>query len=147
MTLKTTGFETSVISRITTQYPNLAVYDSEVPEDSDIQYTNGLFSPFVVVYFGGPIRAARDRGIVSTRNDSTILYCTLEVYAPRSDTARAVRDNLVDLLTGFIPPDCGEMSLEGGFSSSRASTTVRPTQYIRSLAFTTRGNLSTPGIG
>lgn len=147
MTLKTTGFETYVVDRIKAAYPNLPVYDSEVPEDSAIKYANGLFSPFVVVYFGGPIRAARDRGIVSTRNDSTILYCTVEAYAPTSDTARVVRDNMIDLLTGSFPPDCGELSLEGGFSYSRASATVRPTQYIRSLAFSTRGNLSTPGIG
>lgn len=142
MALSTAAFRADVLARIRTANPNAQVFESEVPEDADIPYPNGLFSPFYVVYFGGPIRAARDRGLVSTRNDTTIVYCTVEVYAPKASTAALLKDRLVDLITGFTPTDCGEMTLEGGLAYSRASNTVRPTQYIDSTSWTTRSNLS-----
>lgn len=142
MALSSAPFRDAVKARLEANFPNVDVYVSEVPEDSDINWNNGLFSPYLVIFFGGPIRSARDRGIVSTRNDTTILYCTVEVYAPVFSTAGLLKDKVVDVLTGFRPPDCGEMVLEGGLAYSKASNDVRPTQYVDSTAFTTRGNLT-----
>lgn len=142
MSLDAKPFRDAVKARLEANFTNTDVYTSEVPEDGDINWNNGLFSPYLVVFFGGPIRSARDKGIVSTRFDTTILYCTVEVYAPVADTAAFLKDKVVDVLTGFRPPDCGEMVLEGGLAYSKASNEVRPTQYIDSTAFTTRGNLT-----
>jgi hypothetical protein len=142
MALSSATFRSGILARIVAANSHIPVFTSEVPEDSTIVYTNGLFTPFVVLYFGGPIRAARDHSLVSTRNDMTIVYCTAEVYAPRADTAAVIKDSLIDLLTGYSPTDCGELTLEGGLAYSRASNTVRPTQYIESTAWSARSNLS-----
>lgn len=120
----------------------LTVYDSIVPEDADIVLTNGLFNPFVVVYSGGPIRSGTDHHISGSRNDTTVLYWTIAVYAPTADVPGVVAGQILNLLAGYKPPDCGEMLLEGGLSYSRGSNTVRPTQYVREIAFNARSNLS-----
>ena len=142
MALTDEPFRADVEARINTAYPNIDTYVSEVPEDKDVVWNNGLFSPYVVLYFGGPVRAAGDRSIVSTRYDTTIVYCTVEVYAPKAGTASIIKNNLIDLLTGFRPTDCGELATEGGFAFSKASNVVRPTQYIESVGFSARSNLS-----
>lgn len=141
MALDPTPAFNAVITRLRTLQP-LPVYESEVPEDKDLVMTNGLFQPFIVVYLGGPIRAARDHNITGTRNDTTILYWTVEVYAPRAADATSIKGRLTSLLTGFVPPDCGELTLEGGMNYSRSSNQVRPTQFIAGLGFTARSNLS-----
>lgn len=142
MALSSAPFKADVKAQLQAQFPAMHLYVSEVPEDDQINWNNGLFSPYIVLSFGGPIRSARDKGIVSTKYDTTILYCTVEVYAPRSDDAALIKDDVVKRLTGFRPTDCGEMVLEGGLAYSRASNDVRPTIYVESTAFTTRGNLT-----
>ena len=142
MALTDEPFRDDLEARIKTAYPNLATYLSEVPEDDALDWNNGLFSPYVVLYFGGPIRAAGDHSLVSTRYDTTIVYCTMEIYAPLARTARTIKNNLVNLLVGYYPTDCGELTLEGGLAFTKASNIVRPTQYIESVGLSARSNLS-----
>lgn len=141
MALNPTPAFDAVITRLKTFQP-LPVYESEVPEDTELVVTNGLFQPFLVVYTGGPLRAARDHHLTGTRNDTTILYWTVEAYAPRAADATSIKGSIAPLLTGFVPPDCGELTLEGGMNYSRSSNQVRPTQFIAALGFTARSNLS-----
>lgn len=142
MALTTLPFRADIEARINTAYPNIKTYTSEVPEDNTVAWNNGLFAPYVVLYFGGPIRAAGDHSLVSTKYDTTIVYCTIEAYAPVASTAGLIKDNLVTLLVGFYPTDCGELTLEGGFAFSKASNVIRPTQYVDSVGFSARSNLS-----
>lgn len=140
MALTTLPFRTDVLNRLATLPQQ--VYVGQVPEDSEIDWNDGLFDPFTIVYFGGPIRTGTDHHLTGTRNDTTFVYCTIEVSAPRADVAGLIKDKIIDLLTGFRPTDCGEMVLEGGGQFSRAANEVRPTVYIESTAFTARSNLS-----
>lgn len=140
MALTTYPFRTDVLNRLG-QLPQ-KVYADQVPEDKEINWQDGLFDPFTVVFFGGPVRSAVDHHLTGTRNDTTLLYVTIEVNAPRADVAALIKDQIIDLLTGFRPTDCGEMVLEGGGQFSRSSNDTRPTVYIASTAFITRGNLS-----
>lgn len=120
----------------------LTVYDAQAPEDADIVLTNGLFNPFLVLYSGGPIRSGTDHHLVGSRNDTTVLYWTIAVYAPTPDVTDLIVGQILDLMTGYKPPDCGEMLLEGGLSYKRGLNAVRPTQYVREIAYNARSNLS-----
>ena len=123
------------------QYP---VYIAEIPTDKSLVFSKktGLMHPFVVLSFGGPIRAAMDRGLVSAKHDVTILYISLDVYAGRADDAEEIKGYLFEHLTGFVPVGASELVPTGGMSYSRSSNSTRPTQYIAALSFECRGNLS-----
>jgi hypothetical protein len=140
MSLDSTPAELAILTRLNTLAPEF--YDSEVPDEVQIVVTDGLFKPYGVVYFGGPLRDSRDHHITSTRNDTTVLYCTVQVIAARASEARTVRNQVVQLMAGYRPPDCGEMILEGGMSYSRAADNELPQHYLREVAFSMRSNLS-----
>lgn len=140
MSLSTTPFRTFMENGVGAI--GFKVFIAEVPEDKEIKVTNGLFTPFFAIYFGGPIRAAGDHHIVDSAKDSTIVYCTIEAYAARSSEALEMKNRVITSLTGKRPPDCGQLTLEGGMTYSRATNEVRPTMYIESTVFSTRSNLS-----
>lgn len=123
------------------------VYVSELPEDDELQFdSRGTMTPYIVLSFGGPVRSAGGRGIVSTRRDSQIVFLTVEVYAPTSDIARKLKGKIIDALLGyrvFSGGDqiTGELTFSGGMSYSRSSNTIRPTQYIEAQSFQTVTNL------
>lgn len=117
------------------------VHDTEVPPDDELQYVNGIMSPYYVVMFGGPVRAARGKSITGVRDHVTILYCTVQCVAPDSNGRNHLIDGVIDTLTGYRPPECGEMILEGGMAYTNGNTTVRPTKYFKDIVFTYRANL------
>lgn len=124
--------------------PNTPVYISEIPEDKSLTYDadTGLMNPFVVLFFGGPIRAASDHSLCSSRRDTTILYVTVSCFAARSWDAIELKGLLIDSLAGARGNDFSELITGGSLSFSRSSNTVRPTQYIEEQSFTCRSNLS-----
>lgn len=119
--------------------PSVEVYLDE-NEELLLSGGTGLFTPFYVLTFGGPTRAARGRGIVSAAHDVHIMWCTVLNVAPTPDSRNALVDDALKL-TGYRPPGCGEMITEGGMDYSVGSTTVRPTRYIKRLTWTYRTNL------
>jgi hypothetical protein len=135
MSLSTSSVEDAIEERLKTINPR--VYISEVPDDVSTPK-----SPYIVVYFGGPIRAAGDHHITSSRNDTNIFYCTVQVIGRTDKAARDVNNLIRDSLTGFRPPDCGEMVLEGGLSYSSGNGDTKPTDYYRETGYSMRTNLS-----
>lgn len=133
MSLDTTAMEDSIITELKTIIPR--VYISSVPDGVAPVY------PYIVVYFGEPMRIASDRGIVSTRNDTLRAYATCEVVAPTDDAARKIVNKIRLALTGFRPTDSGEMGREGGggYSSARKASELL---YYRSVGFSWLTNLS-----
>ena len=121
---------------------SIKVYETQVPEDSELEYSNGIPLPFAVVYTGAPTRAARGRHITNSRNDTTLLTWVIATYGARPSEARLYKGQVINLLTGWTPSDCGEMTLDGGWTYSRSSNSVRPTQFIEEVAFMARSNLS-----
>lgn len=119
------------------------VYTAEIPADEALTFDeNGVMDPFVVVNFGGPVRAAKDRGLVSAKHDATILFITLDCYAAREWDAIEIKGYLVEELTGWVPEGATELVPMGGMTYSRASNRVRPTQYIEATSFQCFSNLS-----
>lgn len=117
------------------------VHDTE-NEDELLGNLHGLFKPFYIMYFGGPVRAAHGRGITSSRNDVNIMWCQATAVAPTKDSRNLLLDKAINILTGWHPPDSGEMILEGGMAFSIANTTVRPSKYMKNLTWTYRTNLT-----
>lgn len=112
-----------------------------LPTESLELDSKGKPKPYIVVNFGGPVRAARDRGLVSAKYDATVLFITLDVFAGTSDDALAIKGYLLEELVGWKPTGATELIPMGGMTHSRAATGVRPTQYIESLSFQCFSNL------
>lgn len=120
-----------------------SVYEDQPPEDADIDWNDGLFRPYLVASFGGPVRSARDRSLVTTRWDATILTFVVEAHAPTATAARQIQGEVIDLMTGFRATDCGELTLEMVGRRTRASNSIRPTVHIAAVGFSCVSNLST----
>lgn len=122
----------------------IPVYVAEIPPDDSLTYdgVTGLMNPFIVLYFGGPIRAAGDHHLNSSRADTTILYVTVECFGARAVDALDIKGLLIDELVDFQGDDFSALILGGSLQYSRSSNTVRPTQYVEAQSFTTRSNLS-----
>lgn len=134
MTLNTAPAEDDI--KATVQAVTPRVFISEVPGDVP---TPAM--PYVVIYFGGPIRAASDHHITSTRADTTIGYCTVQVVSETDTSARDVNNRILNALVGHRPPDSGEMILETGASRSNGTNEVKPTKYYRETGYSYRSNL------
>ena len=121
---------------------NYKVFTAEMPEDESLELdSHGVMKPFIVVYFGGPVRSAKDRGLISAKYDSTVLFITIEAFAANADAAIDIKGYLLENLTGWIPEGATELVPMGGMTYSRAGTKVRPTQYIEATSFQCFSNL------
>jgi hypothetical protein len=134
MSLATAPLEDDIVSIVSAILPR--VYVSQVPADVPTPQV-----PYIVLYFGGPIRTAGDHHITSTRNDTTMGFCTVQVISETDTSARDVNDRVRDALVGHRPPDAGEMVLENGLSYSRGNNEVTPTKYYRESGYSFRSNL------
>lgn len=136
MSLDTTQSELDIVTRLKTVIPR--VYETEVPDG-----TVPIVYPLIVVYFGEPTRTGRDRGIVSTRNDTLRAFCTVQIQAKDASAARVIANKVRTTMTGYRPTDCGEMVLEGGSAyPSSAASIVQPTIYYREIGYSWLTNLS-----
>ena len=134
MALTTQPAEDAIVARLKTIVPR--VYVTEVPDGVSPVY------PYIVVYFGEPTRMSKDRGIVSTRQDTLRGFATFQVVSPTDAASNAVKNAIRESLPGYRPPDCGEMMLEGGGGYSKAATGTAPTLYYREVAMSWLTNLS-----
>lgn len=135
MTLDTGPLEDAIEARVKTVISR--VWISQVPSDLPTPEM-----PYVVIFFGGPVRASSDHHITSTRNDTVIGYCTVQVISLTDKSARDVNNKIRNALVGFRPTDAGEMVTEGGLAYSRGSNDVKPTTYYRETGYSYRMNLS-----
>lgn len=115
--------------------PNIPVFNVEVPDSAE----SG--KQYITLAFTSPYRAARGRGIVSSRNDVNIAGVAVRVCAEDYNIARSISDQVLDKLTGWITEGTGEFTLEGGAQSDSSNSLVKPTKYFRDLAFGFRCNL------
>lgn len=135
MSLETTPTEDDITARIVARVLPRVV-DTEVAEAVSVSL------PYILIEWGEPVRTELDHHITSTVNDTLRGFATFTVVAPDPNTAKRVGDKLRKALVGYRPVDSGEMILEGGLSSSNASTTVKPTRYYRSQGYSWMTNLS-----
>lgn len=122
-----------------TALPTIELYESEVPADVLQRVSQGRFQPYGVLHIDVPIRAARDKGIVTSRRDLLVSTVMLAVYAPTVDAANDLRDDIMDVFVDFRPGDAqGRMVLDGGMSWTEKNSSAVPMQYVRSVVFQLR---------
>ena len=97
-----------ILDKLRTDLGAVRVYETNVPLDVEKNTVAGHFSPYVVMSFGGGIRAARGRSIVSTRFDVMQYWVVCTVVAPVDRQAREIKSEILGILTGFVPRDAGE---------------------------------------
>jgi hypothetical protein len=139
MALDMKPIEDAILTRLNTLPQEF--YDTEVPDGVTPPVSGTLVKPYGVVYFGGPVRTGTDRHLTSSRNDTNTGFCTVQIVAQRAGDVRSVADRVTDLMTGYIPPDAGEMTLAGSMGYSSARNETGPTMYYREIGFTYMCNL------
>jgi hypothetical protein len=118
------------------------VYEAQVPDDRLNPTADGVMLPFYVTRFGGPVRAARGRNITTVRHHVNVMFLTVACMAADPEALKWIYGQAINVLTGYVPPDSGELILEGGLSYSEGSSTVRPTRYLKDISYTFRTNLT-----
>lgn len=131
--IDTTQTENSILDQIKTVFPR--VYVSEVPDNVDPG------DPYIVVYFGDPIRAADDHHLENVRWDSMIGYFTVQVISKTDAAANAIKNRVKSALVGFRPYDSDAIVAEGGVSRSRSATESVPKMYYRETGYSYRTNM------
>ena len=111
------------------------VYENGVPDDAQLQYSNGTMLPFIVPFFGGYARSSDGRGIVSSRQDLGESYCIVQCVGPTERSSRQVGDLVRDKLTGYSPADAGEMKPVSNSRVVLPDFSSRPGKYITEVTF------------
>lgn len=112
------------------------VYENGVPDDTQLEYQNGIMLPFIVPFFGGYARSTDGRGIVSSRQDLGQSYCIIQCVGPTERSSRQVADGVREKMTGFIPTDAGEMRPVGNSRVVLPDFSSRPAKYVTEVTFT-----------
>lgn len=142
MALEVSPAYDSILDRLKNSLSAYKVYETEVPQGESVPTSNGIIKPYIVVGFGNPIRSARDHHIVGSRNDTSVIFCSVQVIAPVARDARLVRDKVINALVDFRPTDAGPMILEGQNQPANANNNAPPTAYSSHVWFTFRHNLT-----
>lgn len=137
--MKTAVYEDEIKARVQSATP-VQVFVNDVPDDVPTPAY-----PYVVLYFGGPVRGFQDHHITSSRSDTMIAYATVQVVSITDISARDVMDLVRDSLMGFIPTNCGELVCEGALGYNNAQPNVPPTKFFRESGWTWRTNLQFNG--
>jgi hypothetical protein len=131
--IDTTQTEEDILDQIKTVLPR--VYVSEVPDNVDPG------DPYIVVYFGDPIRIATDHHVENVRHDTMIGYFTVQVISKTDKAARDIKNRVKSALVGFRPYDSGAIVAEGGVSRSRSATESVPKMYYRENGYSYLTNM------
>lgn len=139
---------TPAIEAVKTQLETVgvSVHDTQVPDEWLNPTDNGIMLPFYVVQYGGPVRAAKGRNITTSRDHVNIMFLTIACMAAEPEAMKWLYGQALNALTGFRPPDSGELILEGGLSYSEGISTVKPTRYLKTISYTFRTNLTLESI-
>ena len=131
--IDTTQTEASIITQVKTVLSR--VYVSEVPANVDPG------DPYIVIYFGDPIRIATDHHLENVRHDTMIGYFTVQVISKTDTAANSIKNRVKSALVGFCPYDSGPVVAEGGVSRSRSAIESVPQMYYRENGYSYHTNM------
>ena len=113
----------------------------ETENDDEVKLVGDTIQPYIIVMFGGPVRAARGRGIGPSANDVNVLWVNTYCVSGNPSISRQIKDAVVGKLVDFYPTDSGRLTVDGGQQFDWASTTTLPKRYVSVATFTFRHNL------
>ena len=133
----------AIVARLRTGLGNVKVYDTNVPLDVEKATLAGHFSPYAVITLGGGTRAARGRHMINSRWDIMQYWVVVTTIAPENGAAMQLKSEVIDLLFGFVPPDAGELTPEGGQAQSAANENRIPLVFQHRAMFHFYQNMET----
>lgn len=135
MSLDTSVYEDAITARLRTICPR--VYVTEVPDNiATPSY------PYVIVRWVEPVRVGVGHHMNGSRNDAQRAGAVVSTISLDDVSARLIKDRIRDSLSGYRPPDCDEIKLEGGLAYSTSNTNPRPTTFSREIYCSWITNLS-----
>lgn len=144
-----------IMARIRAEIPEAALLDG-VPDEETFEYDamTGRLKPYMVITFGIPIRAARDRSILGTRHQPHIQPFVVDAYGGDADAVRVLGSRLIDTLQGYFPGDAAapdeqnatEIELSGGGDYRERDTQGRPSRFIKRFQGEYLINMHTPDV-
>lgn len=117
--------------------PNIDIIDTH----DNATTIGGVVKPYIVMTVGGPIRAARDRGLVGSKHDTNLIWVMLECVSNNIDVARGLKADAIEALVDFIPTDSGRLSLDGGSGYTLAQTSAVPLRFVENARLSCAHNL------
>lgn len=127
-----------------------------VPDEELVEYDagTGRLKPYMLITFGIPIRAARDRSILGARHQPHIQPFTVDCYGASADAVRRLGSGVIERLQGFVPLDperpgeqnASEIELSGGGDYRERDTQGRPSRFIKRFQGEYLVNMHTPEV-
>lgn len=129
----------AIISQIEWSLPNVKVINAH----GDAERVGGVLVPYVMVSMGGPVEAAKGRGIIGPAYNPHYLWVHVHCISEDIDQAQNMKAALLvpGALVGFQPPECSMLSLVGGYQDTVVSQDTSPVRFDEALRFTVTYNL------
>ena len=143
MPLATLPGEDDIMARLRNSLPNVHVARGEYLEDSYEPKVdeNGMFSPYVLVAFGGNFEFTREGSIVGARWDTQVATFTIYVVTPSPRECSRIRDIIREKLSvDFRPTDGGPVTVNTGYSFTDSDLGYH--RYVQAIGFRYLFNLS-----
>ena len=109
-----------------------------------VALSSGIPVSYVVLTFGGPIKYAKDKGIVESSRNSNLMWVSVQCVAAMAITANRIKQDVFNELEDFYPTNCGRMTPEGGFATDTSDDSTKPVRYVSTVRFSFVQGLSTP---
>jgi len=84
------------------------VYRGGIPELENLQYTNGILTPYAVIQFGDIIKVGNGT-FVGARSDEYMQTVNIYCVAKEVDIAEGWQIRIIDALLGYRPEYAGEL--------------------------------------
>lgn len=119
-----------IVARLKT-IPNLKIFKSLTDEEELTVIGNGnSFTPYVVISFSGTSKMpGRYRAMTGARNSGEKVSIVVRSVGHTADVAEDVYVAVHDLLLGYQPEGCSEISQALYFSTGAVSTNGSPARY------------------
>ena len=129
----------AIISQVNWYLPNVPVVNAH----GEATRVSGVLQPYVMVSMGGPIEAAKGRGILGPAHNPHYLWVHVHCVAEDVNQAQDMKAALLapGALVGFEPPQCSMLSLVGGYQDTVVSQDSSPVRFDEALRFTLTYNL------
>ena len=139
MSLDFSQVKNGIKGRIASGVPNVDIFDTH----GEARRMNGVLVPYVVLSIGGPIHAARGRGICGSARDPHHLWIHVLCVSEDTDQATSMKNQLLaaGVLVDYMPPGAGPLTLVGGFQDKFSSQDGSPVRFIDALRFNVTYNL------
>lgn len=120
---------------IAAEFPNYAIYDSDVIDDEFIIKQGNKVKPYIVLRWGGIFPGA-GKSFIGARYDEYTSTVDVEVIAPTAKQARRALNIILDRLVGYKPTGSSPMTISGGVDIlGLTDYDGKPNVYLASTRF------------